>query len=167
MKNTKKKMLLATFCVALMLMVSLSAVAGTSEMIDKLELECEKQEFSSTVVKDAGTSLIDMLYMVGEYNLQLVILEIFEYLEDLGLESIQSGEIVVNSEEIESIVAQTLLSQEEAFVGDVGTTGMGDELYLEGEEPDGELELELLYEELQLEFESEETPMPLLPDGKI
>lgn len=167
MRNIKKKIMIATFFAVLMLMVPLSAVTGTDEMIEKLESKDEKQEFSSTVIEDDELSLINMLYMVGEYNLQLVILEIFEYLEDLGLESIQSGEIVVNSEEIESIVAQTLLSQEEAFVGDVGTTGMGDELYLEGEEPDGELELELLYEELQLEFESEETPMPLLPDGKI
>ena len=165
MKESKSKILIATFFAVLMLMVPLSAVTGTDEMIEKLETKYEKQEFSSTVIEDDELSLINMLYMVGEYNLQLVILEIFEYLEDLGLESIQSGEIVVNSEEIESIVAQTLLSQEEAFVGDVGTTGMGDELYLEGEEPDGELEL--LYEELQLEFESEETPVPLLPGGKI
>jgi len=168
MRDIKKKIMIASFFAVLMLMVPLSAVAGTGEMIEKLESKYEKQEFSSTIIgEDDELSLINMLYLVGEYNLQLIILEIFEYLEDLGLEGIQSGEIVVNSEEIESIVAQTLFSQEEASVGDVGTTGMGDELYLEGEEPDGELELELLYEELQLEFESEETPVPLLPDGKI
>jgi len=157
--------MIATFFAVLMLMVPLSTVTGTGEMIEKLESKYEKQEFSSTVVKDAGTSLVDMFYMLGEQDLNIIILTIYEYLEDLGLENIQSGEIVVNSEELESVAMGALNAQQTGFfdtVG-VGTTGMGDELYPEGEESDGESEI-LCEGEIQLQFESEE--LPLWGDGK-
>lgn len=111
MKITRKKVVIAGFFAVLMLMMPFVGAVTENKAVENLqsgELLGVSGQLQMYQIDDEP-GLVKMLYVLGDQALQLVLLEI---IDRYGLENIESGKIVLNQKEINSIV-QTVVENAE------------------------------------------------------
>ena len=112
MNNMKKKVLIASFFVALILLVPFTCLAESNNF-KKIKVKQESEQ--SLQIRSYGyreSNLLDMLYMIGEYDLKYL----GEYISDL----IENGENLENTELLQEKIS-CLFANEESYLMETNT----------------------------------------------
>jgi len=133
MMNTKKKMLLATFCVALMLMLPATSIARKDTGHD---IEATTGEIGlEFVVMDSDPAMIKTIDIICYYSFIASILEIIETFNINEIKNVKQ-ELVITEQDLEVAVVNVMDDPYEPL--NTGGNGAEDGGSDEGDNPDGE-----------------------------
>jgi hypothetical protein len=108
MKNTKRKVIIASFLATLMLMVPFSSIVAEVKEAEKLgsgQIKMSAGGNLEVVLMNQQPGFIKMLYTLGEQELLSIIIDILGILDNnYGLDKIESGVVTVKEYKLNQIV---------------------------------------------------------------